>query len=242
MWSENDAYFDYVEIRRRIERRLSSGTALVLHLGVYLAVMVGLIGVFGRVYGSATVTWVNLFMAGWSGVLLLHGLWTARQSALSNSQRHSAVHAEITERLDASDTELLADVRGVFRVQSLIEEDVRMRAGWNVSLLGYILVMNAAWGVNMLTRQIADATIWHILILMSFFALPVIYSFNKGRRYLRNRKLERVFATHPRQHQAVAKEKRSFEADLNAYARLSDDGELVDAPPDWAAYQRNRNA
>lgn len=242
MWSENDAYFDYVEIRRRIERRLSSGTALGLHLGLYLAVLIGLIGVFGRVQGSATVTWVNLFMAGWSGVLLMHGLWTARQSALSNRQRHSAVHTEINARLDSGDTELLADVRGVFRVQSLLEEDVRMRAGWNVTLLGYILVMNAAWGVNLLTRQIADATIWHILILMSFFALPAIYTINKTRRYLRDRKLERALISHPRRQQTAAKHKRSFEADLDAYARLSDDGELVEPSPDWVAYQRNRKA
>lgn len=240
MWSENDAYFDYVEIRRRIERRLSSGTALVLHLGLYLAIIIGLIGVFGRVYGSATVTWVNLFMAGWSGVLLLHGLGTVRQSALNNNLRHSAVHDEINERLDTGDTELLADVRGVFRVQSLLEEDVRMRAGWNVTVLGFILVMNAAWGVNMLTRQIADVTIWHILILMSFFALPAIYTINKTRRYLRNRKLERALISHPNRHRATAKAKRSFEANLDAYARLSDDGELVEPSPDWAAYQRNR--
>lgn len=241
MWNENEAYFDYAEIRRRVERRLASGQILVIHIAVFLLAIIGLVAIFGpRSYVSGGLVWAHVGMTGWSGLLLLHSLWAYRNSGSTASRRLEAVQTEINERLEAGDTELLASPRQAFRVQSLLDEDVRLRAGWIPALGIAALVNSFIWGVSLIAGA-STGGIWSMIVLLSILWFPATYAINQTRRRMRDNKLQRILAVRPVAAPAdAAKRKRSFDAELERYARLSDDGELIDMPDEWAAYDADR--
>ena len=93
MWAAQDRYFDYVEIRRRIARRLRSGQALVVHTGLFVLALIGLIAIYGQPYNSNGVMWLNLLMGGWCGVLFILGLWVYRNGPSLCGPRRNAVRA-----------------------------------------------------------------------------------------------------------------------------------------------------
>ena len=239
MWNQNEAYFDYVEIRRRVERRLPSGQVMLAHTGLFVLGLLGLIAVFGQPLSSSGTIMFNLMMGLWSGVLLLHGLWSYRNGASQTDRRLAVVKAEVEERLDAGDTELLANERQAFRIQSLLDEDVRLRAGW-VPAMVFAQFMNCfIWGVSLVSGA-RGGSVWPVLIILSFAYFPATYAINKVRRVNRDRKLSQMLTTRPVAAARAVKQKRSFDAELERYTRLSDDGELVDIPDDWATYDRHK--
>jgi len=233
MWDENERYFDYVEIRRRIERRLASGRGLVVHCLLFMLALAGSIAMFAMYEGTSRVAWLNLFMAGWSGILLLHGIGVYRYGGSSTTRRLAAVQAEINERIEAADTELLATPREAFRVQSLLDEDVRLRAGW-VPALDFALLINCfIWGMTLAVNA-TSGDVWFIVLMLSMFWLPATYAVNQTRRLIRDSKLRQVFSQRAVSFDGAIRRKRSFDSDLERYVRLSDDGELIDLPDDWA--------
>ena len=74
-------FLDYLELRRRVEKRLASGRYFLLHIIIFMVEM-ALIGAagFNPSYDPSNYFFVfpsygNL-VAFWSGVLLAHGLWS----------------------------------------------------------------------------------------------------------------------------------------------------------------------
>ena len=113
-----------------------------------------------------------------------------------------------------------------------------MRAGWIPSLVFAMLINCFILGTSLLARP-ESGGVWHMLVLLSFGYFPATYVINKARRVYREQKLRNILTLRPTSAMPSAvKQKRSFDADLERYTRLSDDGELVDAPDDWAAYER----
>lgn len=240
MWNDNESYQDYVEIRRRVERRLVSGMTLVVHSGLFMLGLVALIAIWFPPYESGGAPLLNFGMGAWSGLLFLHSLWTLRHSGSGTSRRLEAVRAEVEDRLEAEDTLLLANPRHVFRVSSLLDEDVRMRAGW-VPALTFALFINCfLWGLTLVQAPWSGA-MWHVVLMLAMLYLPATYVVNQTRRRLRDGKLRQTLVSRPpASTNDAAKRKRSFDADLERYARLTDDGELVDMPENWVAYERDR--
>lgn len=246
MWNEDGHYFDYVEIRRRIERRLASGVGLVVHLALFLlACVIGAAlhppyyyffnyGVF-----SYSGTWhvAALLMLAWSLVLAFHGLQTYRRAGTASKRRFEAVEDELTERYEADDTELLASPRQAFRVQALLNEDIRLRAGWIVSL-DVLLAGNVLLWLAHAADQGRDPAHWKATLLFAVLALPVIFAVNRVRRMRRDARLRRILRARRADEATSAKRKRSFDDELERYARLADDGELTDLPDDWALSDR----
>jgi hypothetical protein len=230
MW--NNDFLDYVEIRRRIEQRLPQMPAVWAHLALFLGAVIVLVTVTSPHGGYYYYERVGYFiqpgngfaMAGWSVLLLIHGLWAYKRSGAA-SIREQAVERELRERLEHDDTGLLADHRRNFRIRGLLDEDVRQRAGLYVGMLAFLLI-NAVtwliWGAN----GARDSYTWQMTIPTAIAILAPAFALNAWRRARRDRKLQALMSE---QHTQVAKSKRklSFDEMAERAVRLSDDGELV---------------
>lgn len=242
MWNENETYFDYVEIRRRVERRLASGLGLAAHTAVFVLAVFTLSAVFAPwSYSITAATGANLLMFGWSLLLALHGLLAYRNAGTGQAQRNFALERELAERVDAGDTELLATPRHAFRVRALLDEDIRQRAGWIVGVDAFLLG-NVVFWLSLLFMGTRYSSPWPVVPMLAFLWFPGIYVVNQVRRRLRDGKLRTILAVRPATMAGAmqAKQKRSFDAELERYSRLTDDGELVDIPEDWAVYDRSK--
>ena len=241
MWNENEAYFDYVEIRRRVERRLASGHVLAAHTALFVLATFALSAVFPPYMYSATATTAaSLLMFGWSLVLALHGITAYRSAGTGQARRSVAIDNELGERLDAADTELLVTPRHAFRVRALLDEDVRQRAGWIVGVNAFLLG-NVIFWLTLIFAGSRFTPPWPVVPMLAFLWFPGIYAVNQVRRRLRDGKLRNILAVRPvAAMPSAAKQKRSFDAELERYTRLSDDGELMDIPDDWATYDRKK--
>lgn len=240
MWNENEAYFDYVEIRRRVERRLASGIGVVAHTGIFvLAAFMGVLALGRYPYSVDSAMFPSFIMMLWAGLLVLHGLWTYRRAGTGFGRRSAAIESELSERYDADDTELLASSRHLFRVQSLMDEDVRMRAGWIVGV-NMFLIGNLVFWLGLTFGEAGRWSAWPVVPMLASMWFPSIYAINQVRRRMRDGKMRRILAVRPVAAERAVKQKRSFDGELERYARLSDDGELVDLPEDWAAYDAQR--
>lgn len=99
MFNDSESYLDYVEIRRRVERRLASGQSVVIHVALFLLALLALVAVFGVPFYLSRFALVNFFMAGWSGLVFLHSVWLYRNGGTDTNRRLSVVQAELDERL-----------------------------------------------------------------------------------------------------------------------------------------------
>jgi hypothetical protein len=240
MWNENEAYFDYLEIRRRIERRLATGFGIVAHTALFvLAVFAGVTFLGSYPGNTLSAPAASFLMLLWAFVLAIHGLWVYQAAGTNRRHRAAAVEAELTERYEAGDTELLASPRHLFRVRSLMDEDVRMRAGWIVGVNAFLLG-NVVFWIGLLMNGTVRWAAWPVVPMLAFGWFPSIYAINQVRRRMRDAKVRRILSLRPVSTASAVKQKRSFDSELERYARLSDDGELVDVPEDWAAYDVRR--
>lgn len=239
---------EYQEIRRRIERRLSRGRALLAHVIVYLlAVLVIVWNGLYQIPDYTTYPWaVNLPLTGafalWSVLLAGHGFFTFRRSA-AGGKLEPAIEAELRERLEEDDTTLMRDRRGALPLHHLLHGDLRRRAILIYTLLPY-LVLNAgiwlSWVYDRATKTDSQFSVYPWfgpfqlpIIILPLLALCAILQ-QRHQRYVR-----RMLASWDL---AAPKQKRRLPDYEEGYPPpLAEDGELVAWPEDnQAAELRNK--
>jgi hypothetical protein len=240
----NMMFHDFQEIRRRIEKRLRSVQAVLIHAALFL---VGSIAVLsnsspglqwnffeGYRYGLrdfVSVGWITL----WSVVLMAHGIWAVLRSGLSKKVRMRIIDEELRERLDQEDTHLLENPRRIFHIKGFLDEDIRQRAGVFVPLLAVLLYALVFWirltfvdGVSMWwssSQQIAAPPLAQQVAIRvaPVLIVPVALVVNLWRRRLRDNKIMRLIAAWSTESD-TSKTKHDSKGKV---MRLSDDGELV---------------
>src|SRR5688572_20845940 len=120
---------DYKTIRRRIERKLARPGFVLLHVGFFFFATLLLMASAPNVSFDRPV-----MMLVWSVVLLLHSLAMTWLSGVPDHRREAWIQHELKQRLEKDDTDLISDNRQAFRVQALLDEDIRHRAGFFVSM------------------------------------------------------------------------------------------------------------
>ncbi len=230
MWNDYLTFLDYLELRRRVERRLAGAQWLFLHALLFIFVAVLAVS-----YAASTFSWWNgrsyflepsygQIMAVWSGVLAVHSLWTFRHSGASSMARGDAVEAEMRERIDSDDSYLSDNPKILFRLHGLLDDDIRRRAG-SVAALMLFAVGNAAVWIPWAIYTPEDSFAWQITLFTGFLA-GVLLLFGAMRRGRQEARLRRGMTQLPGTVEIPRYQPpRQREPD---YARLVEDGELVD--------------
>lgn len=139
MWNDYLTYLDYLELRRRVEKRLARPKALLFHVLIFILIVGGT-----TLYLHRSVSWNYYFYEPgaaqiftlWSGVLFLHGLFTFLRSGVFSGRREAIIEREMRKRLQ-DDVHFLSDnPQDLFRLHGLLYEDVGRRAKpfWLLSL------------------------------------------------------------------------------------------------------------
>jgi hypothetical protein len=226
MWEQDSAYLDYGEIRRRIEQRLAGATGIVWHMALFLvailAILMFVIPGQTNGYPYFIEPGVGALFAIWSIVLMLHGARSFRRSGAIPRRREPAIEEEISERVEQGDTVLLEDVRQVFRVRALLNQDIRQRAGI-LAVINAFLIFNAFVWVMWTLQGATSSYTWQMTIPTAIVFLLPAFALNALRRVRRDRKLARMLAGLDNRVE-VPKRKRLLDDEV--FVRLSDDGEL----------------
>src|SRR4051812_37175883 len=99
-------FLDYLELRRRVEKRLASGNWFFLHM-VTFGVITAIIGslAYSPIWDQFRDYFIRpqygQLVALWSGILVIHGLWTLWHSGARGGQRDQAIETEMRERLQS---------------------------------------------------------------------------------------------------------------------------------------------
>lgn len=231
MWNSYFSYLDYLQIRRRIERRLSRNRWLFIHVAAFVITP-------SVVYLTTPWLWwspgypyvvnpvIGAVMAGWAIALMLHGLLTYFRSGTWGSTLSHAVETEMRERVENNDSYLVQDARDLFRLHGLLEDDVRQRANATITPLVVFTVLNGVLWVVERGGSYAS-TAWYVAPFMALALLPIL-ALNFWRMTQHERKLRDLLAT----------------ADPNFGAKpkrleLADDGEVLDIIEDDGKLKRS---
>src|SRR5215207_6510808 len=114
-------FLDYLELRRRVERRLASGKWFLLHtiaFGVGAAA-IGNVG-WSPYYDSSRNYFIDPsygFLIGcWSALLLIHGICSYWRSGALGGRRDEVIEREMRERVQADDLYLGNHPKDLFRL------------------------------------------------------------------------------------------------------------------------------
>jgi hypothetical protein len=237
MWDKQPLFLDYLQIRQRIESRLAASQAILAHIGLYLiAVLAFLIAsIYPPNYPYVPRSYfiepgVSYLMTAWSILLLGHGVWAYRKSGASGNIRAQAIENEINQRLEHGDTELLSNPRHAFRLQALLNEDIRLRAGLFAPIMTFLMLNAVTWAAWAVQGEFTSYT-WQMTVPTALVVLLPPLAVNAWRRGRRNRRIMRLLTD---EYAASMKPKRTVEVAYDAAYRLSDDGELVEISEDDA--------
>jgi hypothetical protein len=221
MWNSYFSYLDYLQIRRRIERRLSRSRWLFIHITVFVLTPTVVFLTTPWLWWTSGYPYVvdpviGGIMAGWGVALLLHGLWTFyRSGAWGNTLSHT-VETEMHERVENNDSYLVQDARDLFRLHGLLEDDIQRRASATITPLAVFTVLNGLlWIVERGGTYTSFA--WYIAPFMALLLLPIL-AFNLWRVGRHERKLRDLLAT----------AKPSSMEPKRDVLHLADDGEVLD--------------
>jgi len=124
----------------------------------------------------------------------------------------------LKQRLEKDDTDLVSDNRQAFRVQALLDEDIRHRAGIFVTLsvvlgLNVMVWLGSVWQTGWVDPWTSGY--WHEAARLVLVSLIPAVAFNRWR--------------HTHRDQALAAQLANTEFDLSdKRKRLSDEGEVYD--------------
>lgn len=132
MWHDYQTFLDYLEMRRRVEKRLAKTSLLALHTFVFALIVGGM-----AAFGLFTSGWPAMqpyfiapaagwFITWWSGLLFLHSAATYWRSGLNANRRNRAIEDEMRRRLSADEGYFDADE--LFRLHNQLDEDLQTRA------------------------------------------------------------------------------------------------------------------
>lgn len=227
MKNSSPLFFEYKEIRRRVERQLGSANMLIGHLVMFFMAVIATISYF-----SPTLYFQGTFQLAVSGMLMLwsfalagHGFLVYRTAGASGRARELAINRQLEERLTQGDTELLNNPRDVFRIHGLLEDDIRKRSGTLLALLSF-LVLNAAGWLIYIGSSGESLYPWNLLAFAFLILTPALI-INFLRRWLRERRYAALFSYWAAQPEVGRTKEKRREDD--AALRLSDDGELIEA-------------
>jgi hypothetical protein len=216
---------DYKTIRRRIERKLSRPGFVLLHVGFFFFATLLLMA---SAPNSVPIERPFMLLV-WSIVLLAHSLAMMRLSGVPDKRRETLIQQELEQRLEKDDTELVSDHRQAFRVQALLDEDIRHRAGFFVSLsalLGLNVVMWLASFGQTLEALDNFSGYWHEVARMVLAGIVPALAINRWRRTRRDQEISARLSDSA----LDLSEKRKRLSD-EVYA-FEEDGELVDEVAD----------
>jgi hypothetical protein len=231
MWNDYFSYLDYLELRRRVEKHLAKAHVLALHISVFVVAVLYVLMANNRFFnpgeypGYFTSPSLASFMAGWSLLLLAHGLLTFRRSAASENAREKAIETEMRQRLEKQDTYLVEDERDLFRLHGLLNEDIKSRASPAVVLTVFTAINGLMWFVWALDSGGRDPFAWQMTPLLALAFMPLLFAV-MNRRSKHDQELMHQLSENE---QAAGKRKRRTSEQERA-VRLTDDGELVDFP------------
>lgn len=230
MWDKHPLFLDYLQIRQRVESRLASSQAILAHIGLFLIAVLALLITtlypinYPYVPRSHFINvGASYLMTAWSIVLLGHGVWAYRKSGASDNKRAQIIENEVNQRLEHGDTELLDNPRQVFRLQALLNEDIRLRAGLFVPIMLFLMLNAVTWAAWAVQGASTSYT-WQMTIPTALFFLLPPLAVNTWRRARRNRRIMRLLTD---EYATSEKPKRTAEAAHDTIYRLSDDGELM---------------
>jgi hypothetical protein len=230
MWDKHPLFLDYLQIRQRVESRLASSQVILAHIGLFLIAVLALLITTLYPINYPYVPrlhfidpGVSYLMTVWSILLLGHGLSAYQKSGASNNKRAQIIEDEVNQRLEHGDTELLDNPRQAFRLQALLNEDIRLRAGLFAPIMLFLMLNAVTWAAWAVQGASTSYT-WQMTIPTALFFLSPPLAVNTWRRARRNRRIMRLLTD---EYVASEKPKRTAQAAHDAAYHLSDDGELV---------------
>lgn len=232
MWNSYFSYLDYLQIRRRIERRLSHSRWLFLHIAVFVITPLVVYLTTPWLWWSPGYPYVvdpviGGVMFGWGVALMLHGLWTYFHSGAWGNTLSHTVETEMRERIENNDSYLVQDARDLFRLHGLLEDDVRRRASATITPLALFTVVNGLlWIVE--RGGTYAVTAWYVAPFLALLLLPIL-AVNLWQVRRHGRKLRDLLAT--AEPADTMKPKRDV-------LQLADDGEMLDIVEDDEEYEK----
>jgi hypothetical protein len=181
-------YLDFLELRRRAERRLARPRWPLLHVIVFCLVSAAL-GLYGQMqfyefnpikFGPSRIYPMTV----WAVLLAIHSLWVSLRSGAHFVRRGAVVEQLMREKLQQPDGYLLDDSRGLFQLHRLFERDLARRARIVTGVTVFALVNVAVWvgAVNELgagwnfTAQPFILTGVHSVTLLAVWSLLMIWN------------------------------------------------------------------
>jgi hypothetical protein len=229
MKNTSPLFFEYTEIRRRVERQLAITQMVISHFLLFLfAEMIVLTSrpPDAPSYWRQLPMSIGIPLALWSLALLGHGVWVYRKSGASAKAREAAINHQLEERLDEGDTELLNTQREAFRLHGLLEEDIRKRSGTYTATLLFLALNLVGWVIYAASQR--DGTFpWNALPLTILCLAPATLV-NFLRRVQREREYAALFDNWSAQGDSSVRQSKPKRREDESTVRLSDDGELVE--------------
>ncbi len=227
MWNSYFSFLDYLELRRRIERRLARGHLLFLHTFAFVSFAILMaasaqhsLGSFYRSYFVDLGT--GQFTAIWSIALALHGMLVYARSGAFAARRGWVVEDEMRHRIEADATFLSDEPSDLFRLHALLEDDIARRSSFVTPLSAFTMINVVMW-VTWSFVAIHSAFSWHmVLVFGPILLLLLLRSFVQQQRHNYQLRQRMLSAERPRE----AKELRQYAQEAAAYnpaARLSAD-------------------
>jgi len=218
-------FLDYLELRRRVEKRLTAGHYFLLHTIVF-AISATVIGsaAYSPIYYEFRDYFIRpgygQFVALWSGILLIHGLLSFWRSGARAGKRDMVIENEMRERLQNDDFYLSDQPRDLFRLHSLLNEDIQNRSSLITTLLTFVVINAFIW-IPWALSSPSDSFAWTLsLWLIPPFVIAIVWNIiRRGRHDKRIRKqLEAYFVN-----EHIGDDDSDYEREI----RLSNNEELV---------------
>lgn len=229
------SYLEYRELRRRVERRLAKPRLLLVHVVIYVAVITGMMTwITSYFYGQTVIYQAYQYrfpFSLWAVVLMLHAVFVWVRSGAIEERRSQQIEHAIRERLN-EDRDWQISSRSLFRLHALLDNDVRVRSGFTVTLAFTALLNAVMWVVWASLSSQSNTEAWR---LTPWFALALLipYGLNLWRQRRSIRKIRRTLERMSDDLPATVKHKKRHHLEADEYANetvysLGDDGELVD--------------
>lgn len=232
-------YLAYLELARRVRRKLASPNPLYFHVGIYagiLGLLIAGMNVFASYYWIQGIDRpVTVFFGLWTGVLALHGSWLWLRGG-NGSTRDRVIEQEMRDIYDQYD-QPLGDSVDFFALHSLLQQDIGRRYNFS-NLLAVLLWANVlSWGLWLLESGGNNAYPYAMTPIYAFLLIPVFlffmwrnYRFQKQVRELVQQWTTLIPASQKRKNAPSAEEVYAFapsEYDHDDAVSLNDDGELA---------------
>ena len=219
-------FLDYLELRRRIEKRLATVNWLLLH-SILFVVVTGLLlmtltaGTPNFYTGYFILPPIGYAMTAWSVLLLLHTFWTYARSGATASRRNEMIEREMSERVQNEDTYLSDNPKDLFRIYGLLEEDIQKRAAIFNILRIFATLNMIVWLGSALRDGLTSSFAWQSVIGIGLAFLPVL-AFNAWQRSRHEGRVRKLLSS------ATPADEQPEPLKNDRLLRLADDGELVD--------------